>query len=70
MLALPESLVGGKSNKIGISFGVSQLVMFVIFGLLFYIGAVFHKEYDVKATDMFTAIFALMYAAFGAGMNN
>lgn len=44
--------------------------MFAVYAILFYVGAIFHREYEVAAVDMFTAIFAVMYAGFGAGNNN
>lgn len=44
--------------------------MFLVYAILFYIGAVFHRDADVDSVDMFTAVFALMYAAFGSGNNN
>jgi len=43
--------------------------MFLVYGILFYIGAIFHRDNGVPAVDMFTAIFAVMYAGFGAGNN-
>lgn len=46
------------------------MVLFVIYGLVFFIGAVFVKEYDVNAKDMYIALFAIMNAAMGAGNNN
>lgn len=44
--------------------------MFAVYAILFYVGALFHRDYGVKSVDMFTAIFAVMYAGFGAGNNN
>lgn len=46
------------------------MVLFVIYGLIFFIGAVFVKEYNVDVLDMYTALFAIMNAAMGAGNNN
>jgi len=45
-------------------------MLFVVYGVLFYIGAIFHRDYDVEVVNMFTDIFAIMNAAFGAGNNN
>jgi ATP-binding cassette subfamily B (MDR/TAP) protein 1 len=44
--------------------------MFAVYAILFYVGAIFHRDEGVDVVDMFTAIFAIMYAAFGAGNNN
>lgn len=70
MLSQPEALISPKSFKAGMAFGFSQFIMFAVYALLFYVGAVFHRDYGVDSVDMFTAIFAIMYSAFGAGNNN
>jgi len=33
--------------------------MFLVYGILFYVGAIFHRDNGVEAVDMFTAIFAV-----------
>lgn len=44
--------------------------MFGYFAIMFYCGAIFHREYGLTSLDMFTAIFAMMYASMAAGNNN
>lgn len=45
--------------------------MFLVYAVMFYVGAIIYREHDdVDVMDMYTAIFALMYAGFGAGNNN
>ncbi len=45
--------------------------MFIIFGLLFYLGAIFVRDNkDVTVTDMFTAVYAIMFAGMTAGNNS
>lgn len=44
--------------------------MFGIYAIIFYIGAIFHREYGLTMRDMFAAIFAVMFASMGAGNNN
>jgi ATP-binding cassette, subfamily B (MDR/TAP), member 1 len=69
-LKVPESLIFKKSNYAGLAFGFSQMMMFLIYGIIFYLGAVFNREYGSNMRDVFAAIFAIMYASFGAGNNN
>ena len=44
--------------------------MFIIYALIFYLGAIFLREYGVSPLDIFKAMFAIMFAAVGAGNNN
>jgi hypothetical protein len=46
--------------------------MFVIFGILFYLGAVFVRDNSpaITVTDMFTAVYAIMFAGMTAGNNS
>lgn len=54
----------------GILFGLSQLITYIIMGLLFFIGSLFVRDNaDVSVEDMFTAVYALVFAAMGAGNN-
>jgi ATP-binding cassette subfamily B (MDR/TAP) protein 1 len=41
--------------------------MFVVYAVIFYIGAIFVREQYILVIDMFTSIFAIIFAAFGAG---
>jgi len=44
--------------------------MFTIFGLLFYLGSIFVRDNeDVTVADMFTAIYAVLFAGMTAGNN-
>lgn len=63
----PRQILAKKGHLAGISFGFSQLVMFVLFAVVFYVGAVFYRDGDVEILEMFTAIYAIMYAAIAAG---
>ena len=69
-LRKPEGLVRRKSHFAGIAFGFSQMAMVLIYGLTFYLGAIFNREYGLTMRDMMVSIFAIMYASFGAGNNN
>lgn len=60
-----------KGNASGFFFGISQLIMFIIFGLLFFLGAVFVRDNPgLTVTDMFTAVYAIMFAGMTAGNNS
>ena len=67
----PESLLVGKGLLTGFLFGLSQLITYFIFGIIFFVGAVFVRDNaDVTVEDMFTAMFALTFAGMGAGNNS
>jgi len=44
--------------------------MFALYAVTFYVGAIFHREYDLPVKNMFASIFAIMFASFGSGNNN
>jgi len=45
-------------------------VIFGLFSVVFYAGAIFYRDDGLPPLDMFTSIFAIMYAAMGAGNGN
>jgi len=59
-----------KGNVSGLLFGFSQIVMFVIFALIFYIGTLFIRDAGATPTDVFTAIYAITFSAMTAGNNS
>lgn len=65
----PAKAIVPKGHKSGIAFGFSNICMFIVYGLQFYLAAVFAREYGTSTLDMFTAMFGVLYAAFGAGNN-
>jgi len=45
--------------------------MFLVFGLIFYLGAIFVRDNEsVTILDMFTAVYAILFAAITAGNNS
>ena len=50
-------------------FGLSQIIMFVVFGLIFYLGVVFLNKNGLKIEDIFTAIYAIVFSGMTAGNN-
>jgi hypothetical protein len=55
----------------GFALGLSNLVTFGIMGLIFYIGALFNVNENIKLdpVNMFISINSIMFAAMGAGIN-
>ena len=67
----PYDLAIKKGNISGILYGLSQIIMFVIFGLIFYLGAIFVRDFrDADLTEMFTAVYAILFAGMTAGNNS
>jgi ATP-binding cassette subfamily B (MDR/TAP) protein 1 len=56
-----------KGIQSGFAFGFSQMQMFLIYAVVFYVGALLHKYQGLSVLDMFTSIFGVMFATFGAG---
>jgi ATP-binding cassette, subfamily B (MDR/TAP), member 1 len=56
-----------KGNISGILFGFSQLVMFVIFAMIFFFGTIFIRDAGASIEDVLTAIYAITFSAIAAG---
>lgn len=58
-----------KGNGSGLAFGLSQFVMFGTYAVIFYVGALFTRDENIKLSfkNMFQSIFGVMFAAFGSG---
>lgn len=65
----PFDLAVKKGNVSGLAFGFSQVVMFLIFGLIFYIGTIFIRDSGSNLSDVFTAIYAITFSAMTVGNN-
>lgn len=50
-------------------YGLAQTVNFIVFGILFYVGTIFIRDYGVKLVDVFTAIYAIFFAGVTIGNN-
>lgn len=59
-----------KSLCISILLGVSQFGQFIVFAIIFYASGVWREKYNLDMEKMFTAIFALIFGVYGAGMAN
>lgn len=69
-LKLPFEIAVKKGNISGILFGISQLIMYVVFALIFFLGAVFIRDNNLSISDVFTAIYSIMFAGMTAGNNS
>lgn len=69
-LAEPHDIGIKKGNISGFSMGLSQIIMFVVFGLIFFLGSVFKRDNGLSIDQVFTAIFAIFFAAMTAGNNS
>ena len=41
--------------------------MFGMYAVIFYVGAIFRRDYALGLDEMFTALFGIIFAAFGSG---
>ena len=66
----PRQFAVKKGNIIGVLFGLSQFFIFFSFAILFWTGALFRRDNsDLEIVDIFTAIFAIVWAGWTAGNN-
>lgn len=56
-----------RANISGILFGASQLALHLTTGIIFYVGAIFTRDFHLDIADVFTAIFAIIFSAMSAG---
>ena len=56
-----------KGSKSGVMFGIGQFLIYAVYAAVFYVGAYFMYKGRINFLDMYTAVFALMFAAFGSG---
>jgi len=80
-MQVPLGIVTKKGIAAGFFFGLSQFVMYAIFGSIFLAGAAFIRDSIIvndyengkitrtASEKMFVAMFGIMYAAMGAGNN-
>jgi ATP-binding cassette subfamily B (MDR/TAP) protein 1 len=69
-LRLPYQIGVKKGNISGVLFGFSQFIMYVVFALIFFLGAVFIRDNNLNIADVFTAIYSIMFAGMTAGNNS
>jgi ABC-type multidrug transport system fused ATPase/permease subunit len=68
-LKKPESLIMKKGHVAGLSFGFAQLTIFAIYAIIFYIGALLHRDDGLGMKNMLASIFAIIFSSMRAGSN-
>ena len=68
-LIQPQKIGTRKGMISGFLFGMTQIVMFFVFGLIFYLGTVFLRDNNLDIANVFTAIYAIMFSGMTAGNN-
>ena len=53
----------------GLMYGITQIAMFFIFGLVFYLGMVFLERHGLTSGNVFVAIFAVLFSGMTARYN-
>jgi len=67
LLGKPISESRWRGNKAGFIFGMSQFLIFGVFALSFYLGIYYLNKGEIEFIDMYTTVFALVFAAYGSG---
>jgi ATP-binding cassette subfamily B (MDR/TAP) protein 1 len=52
-----------------VTFGFAQGIISCVFALIFFLAALFIRDYHVGVLEAYTAIYAIMFAAISAGGN-
>jgi len=59
-----------NSTISGFFFGLSQVMTFFVFGILFYIGTIFMRDCGVTLLAVFTAVYEIFFAGVTVGNNS
>ena len=51
-------------------YGLSQIILFLVFGLIFYLGIIFMNRNNLNIEDIFVAIYAITFSGMTAGNNS
>jgi len=66
----PESSIRCSAVVSGCFFGLGQIVNFIAFGFMFFIGTIFMREYGVSLLDVFTVVYVILFAGLTIGNNS
>lgn len=69
LLEGPLKIAIKRGNITGLAFGVAQAAMSCVSALIFYLGAIFIRDYQLGVLNIYTAIYAIMFASISAGGN-
>jgi uncharacterized membrane protein len=53
----------------GMFAGLAYFILFVVFGLIFYLSAIFIRDNDITITNSFSAVFLVIFGGLMAGYN-
>ena len=66
---MPREAAVKKAHISGLFFAYSQAIRFVFVGIVFYIGAVFTKQYNLDSDDVFAACYIVFVGSIGSGVS-
>jgi hypothetical protein len=66
----PEKMLYRSSVISGFFFGLSQIITYITFGILFYIGTIFIRDYGASLVNVFTAVYSIFFAGVTIGNNS
>lgn len=66
----PQAMLSKNCLISGLFFGLSQISTYIVFGVLFYIGTIFMRDYGVTLLDVFTAVYEVFFAGITIGNNS
>ena len=69
LLIVPREAGVKKAHISGLFFAYSQGIRFVFIGIVFYVGAVFTKKYDLVSDDVFAGCYVVFVGAIGSGVS-
>jgi ATP-binding cassette subfamily B (MDR/TAP) protein 1 len=69
LLEEPLKIASRKGNIAGLLYGLSQMILSCILALIFFVGSIFIRDLNMDVLKVFTAIYAIMFAAIQAGGN-
>ena len=69
-MQLPYLLAVKNGIISGFFYGIAQFIMYIVFGLIFYVGSLFVKNNSVSIDNLFTAIFSIFFAGMTVGNNS
>jgi ATP-binding cassette subfamily B (MDR/TAP) protein 1 len=54
----------------GFFFGLGQVVNFIAFGFMFFIGTIFMRDFGIELLDVFTVVYVILFAGITMGNNS
>ena len=66
----PEESLRKSAIISGFFFGLGQVVNFLAFGFMFFIGTIFMRDFGVSILDVFTVVYVILFAGITMGNNS